>query len=234
MSNLSPLGVLFNTVKGTSNEKLREERVQKGRAGSSCPKKLLALSKEFGEEGICTASKKYQDLKLQELETESLQTAMNEEIILKRKQEITEKACLCVGLVNAAYLESNLEIKGEKQGVVICPGPNLAYFDKEVSLKKMIQHIYGKTNIISDENRPNMFIKELKMYVDYYLKNSTESLDAKNTAQKKWKTFRQNLIKGIDYYEELFKNSTFFKNDAENIKMQLRKYQHLLAEELVC
>lgn len=234
LSNLSPLGVLFNTVKGTSNEKLREERVQKGRAGSSCPKKLLALSKEFGEEGICTASKKYQDLKLQELETESLQTAMNEEIILKRKQEITEKACLCVGLVNAAYMESNLEIKGEKQGVVICPGPNLAYFDKEVSLKKMIQHIYGKTNIISDENRPNMFIKELKIYVDYYLKNSTESLDAKNTAQKKWKTFRQNLIKGIDYYEELFKNSTFFKNDAENIKMQLRKYQHLLAEELVC
>jgi hypothetical protein len=31
----------------------------------------------------------------------------------------------------------------------------------------MVQHIYGNTNILSDNQRPNMFINELKMYVDY-------------------------------------------------------------------
>ncbi|WP_335621867.1 hypothetical protein [Chryseobacterium camelliae] len=47
------------------------------RYGSSCPKKLLALSKEFSPEGTCTASKKYQDIRLAELDSESRTSAWN-------------------------------------------------------------------------------------------------------------------------------------------------------------
>jgi hypothetical protein len=132
LSNISPLGVPFNTLKGTSNEFYKQARIDNNKAGSSCPKKFLALSKEFGPEGICTASKKYQDVKLSELDSKKeTMTASHYDIA---KNKITEKACLCVGLANASYLENEIPIKGQQQGVVICPGPNLAYFDKEVSL----------------------------------------------------------------------------------------------------
>jgi len=220
ISNLSPLGVPFNTIKGSSNEIIRHQKQSKNRYGSSCPKKLLALSKEYSPEGICTASKKYQEIKLHELE--DVKHELSSEIYQRKKNNITEKACLCVGLVNAAYLENGLEIKGEKQGVVICPGPNLAYFDKEVSLSEMVKHIYGKSNIISHKNRPNIFINEMKMYIDY-LKKDIEEFSGKITAGqiKKWNNFKANLLEGIKYYQDLLEKTDFFKTDL-NIRCHLQ------------
>ncbi len=227
LSNLSPLGVPFNTVKGTSNEIFRRNKESKDHYGSSCPKKLLALSKEYSPKGICTASKKYQDIKLKELAQEKEQLTETQFEI--KKEVITEKACLCVGLVNSAYLEHNLELKGEKQGVVICPGPNLAFFDKEVSLSEMVQHIYGNNNIISYKNRPNMLINELKLYVDYLKKDISDFTGKISNSQiKKWKVFKENLFSGITYYEELFSVSDFFKADINIIKQQLNDYRLLL------
>lgn len=227
LSNISPLGVPFNTVRGTSNEVLKYQKEAHQKYGSSCPKKLLALNKEFSPKGICTASKKYQDIKLKELDTEK--DTLTTEQFDKRKTSITDKACLCVGLVNSAYIEQNIKIKGEKQGVVICPGPNLAYFDKEVSLSDMVQHIYGNCNILPNNQRPNMFINELKMYVDHLKKEMAES--SKNATQsqiKKWNIFKTNIIEGINYYDQLFKNSRFFKNRIDTISYQLQEYQQTL------
>lgn len=225
-SNISPLGVPFNTVRGTSNEILRKTKGIKNRYGSSCPKKLLALNKEYSPKGLCTASKKYQDLKIEQLEKE------NHEQYVNQKNEITEKACLCVGLVNSAYLENDIEIKGEKQGVVVCPGPNLAYFDKEVSLSEMTKHIYGNANILSDLYRPNIFINELKMYVDHLKKGIQESLKDSNVLnQKKWKTFKQNLLNGIAYYEDLLENTSFFQLEKENIKNELQELKLTLSAQ---
>lgn len=219
LSPISPLGIPFNTLKGTTNEALKQKRIQENKAGSSCPKKFLALSKELGPEGICSASKKYQDVKLQELEIikDSLPAAMYKNAINK----ITDKSCLCVGLANASYLENDIKIKGQAQGVVICPGPNMAYFDHEVSLSKMVRHIYGNDNVMSDTNRPNMFIKELKMYIDY-LKNEIDSLSTVITAVqiKKWNLFKTNLLEGIGYYENLFATPVFVK-DFMNSKIDL-------------
>lgn len=219
LSPISPLGIPFNTLKGTTNEALKQNRIQENKAGSSCPKKFLALSKELGPEGICTASKKYQDVKLQELEDqkETLTAAMYENAVNK----ITDKSCLCVGLANASYLENDIKIKGQAQGVVICPGPNMAYFDHEVSLSKMVRHIYGNDNVMSDTNRPNMFIKELKMYIDY-LKNEIDSLSTVITAGqiKKWNLFKTNLLEGIGYYENFFATPIFVK-DFMNSKIDL-------------
>ena len=229
LSNISPLGVPFNTVRGTSNEMFRRKKESMNRFGSSCPKKLLALSKEYSSKGICTASKKYQEIKLGKLEQEKEQLTENQ--FQKKKEEITEKACLCVGLVNSAYMEQNLEMKGEKQGVVICPGPNLAFFDKEVSLSEMVQHIYGSNNILSYPNRPNMFISELKLYADYLKNDIIGAAEKINNSQiKKWKTFKENLFNGIAYYEELFSGSDFFKADVNMIKRQLNNYRLLLGK----
>ncbi|REC76498.1 hypothetical protein DRF60_14140 [Chryseobacterium elymi] len=226
LSNISPLGVPFNTVRGTSNELLKKQKEAAGKYGSSCPKKLLALSKEFSPQGTCTASKKYQDIKLKEIQSDSELTA---EEFSKRKTEITDKACLCVGLVNAAYMEQDLKIKGEKQGVVICPGPNLAFFDKEVSLSEMVKHIYGNANILSDNQRPNMFINELKMYVDYLKKEiSSSSAQITNSQTKKWNTFKKNVLEGIEYYHHMFHTSTFFKSGLKTIELQLQEHKLIL------
>jgi len=226
LSDISPLGVPFNTIKGTTNEYHKQKRVDNNKAGSSCPKKYLALSKEFDAEGICTASKKYQDVKLQELEAKRFEVSPN--MYENAKAKINEKACLCVGLANASYLENDIKIKGQEQGVAICPGPNMAYFDKEVSLSKMMQHIYGNGSVLSHINRPNMFVKELKMYVDYF-KNEIVAISEEVTTKqiKKWKAFKSNLFNGITYYQELFLTS--ISSESTNIQKELQFYK----EELI-
>lgn len=215
LSNISPLGVPFNTLKGTTNEFLKQKRIHENKAGSSCPKKFLALSKEYDPHGICTASKKYQDIKLEELEAKKNSISSDE--FEKSKIKITEKSCLCVGLANASYLENDIKIKGQAQGVVICPGPNLAYFDQEVSLKEMIQHIYQGKSVIRTE-RPNLFIKELKMYITYF-RNEIESISGElTTAQlKKWNSFKSNLLDGIEYYKNLFESTSVFKGHLDQL-----------------
>jgi len=187
------------------------------------------LSKEFSNEGICTASKKYQDIKLSELE--ALKNEIPSSEYDKKKTKITEKSCLCVGLVNASYLENDIKIKGQEQGVVICPGPNLAYFDKEVSLSEMVKHIYGNASVMGKMDRPNMFVNELKMYVDY-LKNEIEEISTVITAAqiKKWQSFKNNLIDGITYYENLFANITAFKKGYESTKNKLQTYKNDILE----
>lgn len=232
LSNISPLGVPFNSVKGTTNESWKQKRIDENNAGSSCPKRLLALSKEYDEKGLCTASKKYQDIKLEELNNKKASISISE--YEKIKSHITEKSCLCVGLVNAAYIENDIKIKGQQQGVVICPGPNLAYFDREISLVNMVKHIYGNTNIMTNDNRPNVFVKELKMYIEYLRKEISEYTNELSVSQiKKWNLFKTNLLAGISYYQDLFSATNFFKNESEKIQNQIKKYKsELLAIEI--
>ena len=217
LSHISPLGIPFNTLRGTTNEQFKQKRIDESKAGSSCPKRFLALSKELDSKGICTSSKKYQDIKLAELEEQK--DTLSEENFKRKSFGITEKACLCVGLANASYLENDIKIKGQEQGVIICPGPNMAYFDKEVSLSKMIQHIYGNANVLQNTHRPNMFVKELIMYVDYLKKEISDVSNEITAAQiKKLNAFKTNLLDGISYYEELFSNVNYFEKSKTTIK----------------
>ena len=224
LSNISPLGVPFNSIKGVSNDYWKQKRIDDNKAGSSCPKKFLALNKSYNKEGICTASKKYQDLELDKLNQIKSDISSGEFEI--KQQKITEKACLCVGLANSSYLENDMKIKGQQQGVVICPGPNLAYFDNEYSLQEMVQHIYGNANVMHEANRPNLFVKELKMYVDYLRNEISTFTDEVTTNQlKKWNSYRNNINLGIEYYHNLLKNTSFFKNNEDRIHHQLDFYK---------
>ncbi|MFH6945866.1 hypothetical protein [Flavobacterium sp. FlaQc-50] len=229
LSHISPLGVPFNSLKNSTNELLKQKRIQENKAGSSCPKRFLALSKEYDPTGICTASKKYQDIKLAELENSK--SMISAAVYEKERTKITEKSCLCVGLANASYLENEIKIKGQAQGVVICPGPNMAYFDQEVSLKEMLQHIYGNKSVLRTSNRPNLLVKELKMYLDY-LRNEIENTTEEVTSNqlKKWNTFKSNLFKGIEYYQNLLESTLYFKADFNQIKEQFNSYKVELTE----
>lgn len=221
LSTISPLGVPFNTVKGMTNDFYKNQRIVSGKAGSSCPKKYLALSKDYKKEGTCLASKKHQDKKIEELEAKH--NSISLEAYTKEYNSITEKSCLCVGLANASHIELGIPIKGQDQGVVICPGPNMAYFSKEVFLKDMIQHIYGTKEIENHKNRPNMFLKELELYVAYLLKQINDTFEKTPQQVKKWETFKLNLLNGIDYYKLVFQEKNLnFQKEFSIIELQLK------------
>jgi len=207
-SDISPLGVPFNTVRGTTTEFTRQKRIDEQKPGSSCPKKYLALNTEYGSKGICTAARKFQEIKLAELEAELPHITPEEHN--KQKDAITEKSCLCVGLANASLLENGIKIKGD-HGVVVCPGPNIAYFNRQYSLKEMIQHIYGGPTLLAGIVRPNLFMKELTLYLQF-LKDEVKSSTSTASKEKQIKKMRDNLLLGVSYYKELFNSVSSFKD----------------------
>jgi hypothetical protein len=201
LSHNSPLGVRFHYLKGTSSAKEKQQRINNGKPGSPCTEKHLEFNTEFTAQPICTASHKYQKLKIEQLK--SLKLPVQE--YQKQLKQVLDKECLCVGLSNSATSVTKTPLIKKLEAVTICPGPNIAYFSKEVSLRTMADHIYGRTNIIEHGNRPHMFITELNLYISY-LKEQLENIEGSEGNDKQMKSFTefsQNLEKGITYYRTL-------------------------------
>jgi hypothetical protein len=204
LSGASPLGILFNNFTKSSSEKQRIQRLEKGRPGSPCTKKYLVSNTEFTKEPICTASREYQHLKIKQLK--SLQLPEHECRLQEAK--VTEKICLCEGLCSSAYIKYDISKPRENKAVAICPGPNLAYFNRIYSLDEMVKHIYGKLDLLDKIKRPNMFIKELNLYIDYLQKDVQNHIkDLSDKKRKQLNNFKTQLEDGIRYYRELFGQS---------------------------
>lgn len=225
LSNISPLGVPFNNLRRNTKDLEKEELIAKGRPGSPCPNKFLSFNTEFSEKGLCLASHQYQKQKIKELDAAGLTPAEYK----KQYDKIVEKTCLCVGLGTSAMMVNGIERKVEGDAVAICPGPNLAYFSEIATLRQMADHIYGKINLIRRTDRPNLFIKELMLYLDYFKKMIDEvSLPANNRQMNNLATFRENLNEGIEYYKRLalnpklgFDDSGSFIDDLEKVRWEL-------------
>lgn len=201
LSGASPLGILFNNFKNSSIEKQRLARLEKGRPGSPCTKKYLCTNTEFTEQPICTASREYQHLKIQQLQAMDLPEAAYQQ----QFNQVTEKICLCEGLCSSAYLKYGIEKPRESNAVAICPGPNLAYFSRIYSLEEMVKHIYGQVNLLDHIKRPHVFIKELELYIDYLQKDVQAHLkDLTEKKQKQLTKFKEQLLAGITYYKQLW------------------------------
>jgi len=226
LSNISPLGVPFNSLRGNTKDLEKLTLINEGKPGSNCPKRYVALNNEFHERGLCTASSAYQKKKLQQLD-ESGVTAKD---YFRKFRQIVDKGCICVGLGTSALIANNIETDKEGSGVSICPSPNLAYFSKKMNLKELVDHIYGRTNVISRNDRPNMFIKELKIYIDYLKNKYEDTKDEMTQKQEKYLlTFSENLQNGINYYNELFSNvKDKFTETKEDILKQLSTNQSVL------
>src|SRR5690606_5562650 len=96
--------------------------------------------------------------------------------------------------------------------VTICPGPNIAYFSKKVSLREMTDHIYGRTNIIGDVGRPHVFINELRIYIDYLKNQFAEEAGTMDKKRERYfKNFSTQLENGINYYRTLAKTGNGFR-----------------------
>ncbi len=212
LSNNSPLGIRFHYLKGTTSENEKFTRIESGKPGSPCTEKHLAFNTEFTIEPICTASHKYQRLKIEHLKTLNL----SEDEFQKQLDDVYAKECLCVGLSNSASLEYKQPFLKRLNSVTICPGPNIVFFSEIVSLQQMIDHIYGRANILKREDRPHMFINELQLYIDYL----KEQVDRAGEDEKRIQyciKFAENLLDGISYYKsiEIKQYNTSFKMDLE-------------------
>ena len=200
ISDASPLGVAFNNLRGTSSEYLIRRRVDEGRPGSPCTKKYLVSNTEFTNEPICTASRQYQSLKIKQLQDMELSA---EEIDF-RIQKVMEKSCLCEDLASSPFVGNETDDPRASLAVAVCPGPNLAYFSRIATLEEMVGHIYGRLQLISDSDRPNLFINELRLYIDYLKNEIGKKLGSHSTNDNRYlTTFRRNLQEGIEYYRSL-------------------------------
>ncbi|MDX1637051.1 MAG: hypothetical protein R3281_03710, partial [Balneolaceae bacterium] len=197
LSSVSPLGVPFNNVRNTGSQKWHENRIAKGKPGSPCPKGFLKSNTEFTDQPICTASNQYQLLKLDQINRMDVdkpeKTAM--------RQQVLEKTCLCDHLGNGALI--NLGILEERRAPqAICPGPNIAWFDRTYSLQEMVDHIYGRGDTLVPAGRPHMFAKEIEMYVDYFGELAEES-KGEEAELTKLSEFKRNLEDGIAYCQQI-------------------------------
>ena len=220
-SGASPLGVPFNNFRPSTAERLRLERIKKGRPGSPCKKEFLVSNTEFSDRPICTASRQYQHQKIQELKRQNLSPREYNSAF----EAITKKTCLCEGLAAPAYLKYNIKKNKEQTAVSICPGPNLVWFKKQYSLKEMIDHIYGRISLLDNTNRPFMLINELNLYIDHLQKYVIDHQNSINDKKIKYiSKFKAQLEAGIMYYDKLLLHlSSIPKNIINTIPLQLQQ-----------
>ncbi|MDX5418386.1 MAG: hypothetical protein LPK14_03525 [Hymenobacteraceae bacterium] len=219
LSPISPLGVPFNSLRGTSSEALTLARIERGKPGSPCEKKHLVSNSDFSKEPICTASRKYQRNKLLQLQSLGLPEAEYK----AEEAKVLAKECLCEGLANTALVKLGIARKAvASRPIAICPGPNMAYFSNIFKLQEMVDHIYGRMNVLNSTYRPHMFVNELNMYVQYWKNKKAELQETMTDKQEKYlQSFWQNLQQGIAYYKELV--PTLFKDQLEKRVLMLNE-----------
>ena len=201
LSDVSPLGVPFNNLRDNNSDMEKQRKIASGSPGSACPKGHLVSNTEFTAQPICTASRQYQKLKIEQLE----QLNLSAQAFKEKYDILVKKACICNDLAEAPMIKHNVSKNGVKRFTAICPGPNLAYFSKISTLREMADHIYGRVNLLNQTYRPNMFIKELKMYVEYFMKEvQKHKIEPTELKISYLNEFKSNLSDGIDYYFQLF------------------------------
>ena len=192
VSEFSPLGVPFNNVRGSGSEISIHKKAEGGEPGSPCPKGFLISNTEYTSFPICVASREYQKQKLEEIDAAGM-TATEKD---KARSAIIDKACLCEHLGNGALIALGI-IQASNSPQAICPGPNIAWFNKLYTLKEMVDHIYGRGESLVPSERPHMFAKEIEMYVDYFEK-MVQRCRYTDMEIKKLREFKTNLENGME------------------------------------
>lgn len=211
VSDVSPLEIPFNNIHKCGSEMWTNKRVANGTPGSPCAKGFLASNTEFTKQPICLASRQYQKIKLKQIKNMEISAKEKESLI----QQVVEKACLCDHLGNGALIA--LEIADEKNSPQsICPGPNIAWYNRLYSLKEMVDHIYGRGRSLAPSKRLHMFAAEIVMYVDYFEKMVTHSpytqLEIKRLCE-----FKNNLEQGMDICLDIAKMKPYHGENLASI-----------------
>lgn len=160
LSYSSPLGVRFWTVRGSPSEQARLDRIAQGIPGSVCRKRHLAMDCTYGDVPLCTGSRAFQRKKLAELDPKDEHHAL----LVER---ITAPACICDDL-GGAFQRADAEDDELLQTPpsAICPGPNVVNFQRAMTLDEMVDHVYGRKNVLTRSGRPHFLLREAQLYLD--------------------------------------------------------------------
>lgn len=226
LSEASPLGVLFNNLRRSGSEQWHQKRIAEGRPGSACPKGFLQNNTEFTDHVICTASHLYQRRKLEEIAA----LEASEERKAALRERLYQKACICDHLGNSGLIFLGLETM-DKAPQAICPGPNIAWFNRTYSLREMVDHIYGRIADLTPRERPHMFAKEVEMYGDWFAMQVGFWEGDKDYAA--WlRTAAANLFEGMDYCVEVAKEIPYPGENLASIPESVAKERVRLQEQL--
>lgn len=224
LSDSSPLGIPFWNLRTSASEDKRVRLVEEGVSGSECPNEFLVSNTEFSRFPICLASRAYQKRKLKQLEEEDGEPELQHH----REEYVLIKSCLCRDLSGGVLLKHGIDTTSTP---AICCGPNIANFSKLATLEEMVGHIYGRLSLLTNPNRPHMFIRELGLYIEY-LHREIEKCSQKlsHNTPKYLAEFKEGLLSGIEYYYRLSeriaqeKRSRFIEQ-LEDFKLQLETLQ---------
>lgn len=232
LSERSPLGIPFWNLRDTASEKIHSQRINSNKPGSPCPKGYLVSNSEFTNVPICHASRVYQKRKLKQIDNKgSLPEHIN-----SLKNNVTAKSCICHDLAGGATKKNEIDVNAQ---TAVCCGPNIINFTKISSLEEMVSHIYGRISLLSDSNRPHMFIKELSLYVERFkdeIHKVSEGLLDKTT--RNFDDFKSNLISAIEYYKNLAEQFSKeqkekFLSDLDTLYTELEKILPPVSEKLI-
>lgn len=199
LSGRSPLGIPFWSLRTSSSEKSRSQRIADDKPGSPCPKGFLVSNTEFSKVPICHASRVYQKKKL--VQIESSDSSANQQA--RMRERALAPSCICHDLAGGATIRFGIDNTAHTS---VCCGPNIVHFNKIATLEEMVSHIYGRITLFTDPDRPHMFIKELSIYVDYFRDEIQKTSDGLlNKTTKFFFDFKSNLNSAIEYYQDLAK-----------------------------
>lgn len=220
ISGASPLGVPFNTLRENINEEKMYNRYLEGDYGYSCVLGYLSSNKEFTENPICTASRKYMELKIDSLKAQNLPEAD----FVKAVKSVVIKYCLCCDLSKSHVTPYKVEkIDDGKDVKSVCAGKTAAYFNSSLTLENMADHIYGRKNFLdSTKKRESLFITELDITFKYL-----NDIISAGAAEKEVNTYIENMESGLDYYHARAEDfaaglsSAEFKEKINNFRKKL-------------
>ncbi|MEE9381806.1 MAG: hypothetical protein V3V08_00130 [Nannocystaceae bacterium] len=200
LSHGSPIGVRFWLLRTCSSEVARQRRYADGKPGSACPKGLLTRETELSKAPLCLAARGYQRKMFAKVDPDL-------DPVEKRLQtlRIASPTCICHDLGGSFKMARGIEDAADS---CVCPGPNLVHFHKISSLDEMVDHIYGRGDLLADHARPHVLLNETRLYLDYLAEQrGYEGTSVCELRPATFKKFEKNLLDGLQYYRGLSEES---------------------------
>jgi hypothetical protein len=95
----------------------------------------------------------------------------------------------------------------------------------------MIDHIYGRGPSLVPEDRPHMFAKDLRLYVDYYERLINKHGRLGDPTVDYLREFRENLVTGMRYYAPMLAGEAFPGENFASLAAEIDQ-QSIRLEEL--
>ena len=226
LSAASPLRVPFWNLKTSASEEARKRFITEGRPGSVGLKGHGALlGTEYADIPECLAARKYIKKKMADLENADLPENQREWM----KEDALAKSCICRDLSGGATKKLGID---KNATPCICCGPGIANFSRIASLEEMVGHIYGRLSLLANSERPHMFIKEMSLNIEF-LRHEIEKfkLELTTNGAAYFQEFKENLLKGIDYYRKTAEEFMETKRTKflDDLKVQREALEQLFA-----